>query len=130
MKTTQQVAAALIIREEKLLIGKRTDSPVWEFPGGKLELGESPKEALCRECIEELGVSVVLKQFIWETEYEYPQKRVHLSFFTASITQGNPKPNVHKELKWVSLNDIKQYTFWPANDKLIENISKGIITLT
>lgn len=129
MKKTEQIAAALLMKEGRLLIGKRNDCPIWEFPGGKLEPGETPEEALCRECMEELSLKITPRKLIWETEYEYPQKRVHLYFFTADSIGGELQNQVHTELLWVSPQSLGDYSFWPANQELIRKIAGGELSL-
>lgn len=124
-----QVAAAIIERDGNLLICRRGPGGscafLWEFPGGKLEPGETPEACAVRECREELGVAVRIQSLYEKISYRYPECEVVLSFFRAEITAGNPKKTVHSEIKWVSPAELPDYTFCPADVEMIQRLREG-----
>ena len=99
-----EVAAAIIEKQGKILIGKRRGSGscagLWEFPGGKQEPGETLPEALRRECREELGIAVSAGGLCARIVHQYPDREVGLSFFYAMAEDGVPEARVHEELRW------------------------------
>lgn len=121
--------AAAVIRDKagKILICRRRmpdeNDSVWEFPGGKLEEGETADECARRECREELGVSVKLCGLFCRTEYSYPDGDVELYFFSAVLKEGTPQQKVHQEFLWVSPEQLSQYSFWPANREVLYRLS-------
>lgn len=121
-----EVAAAFIENNGKILICKRPPGKncayMWEFPGGKIENGETPMQALCRECMEELGIKISAGNAIADTVYQYTSTTVHLTLFEARITSGVPLKFEHLEILWVDKNDFHKYDFCPADKKLIENL--------
>ncbi len=90
------VVAALIVREGRLLIARRPEgrhmAGRWEFPGGKLEKGESPEDAVEREIREELGLDVRAGRIYQAIAYSYPEKDVLLLFYAAAVVSGEPRP--------------------------------------
>ena len=84
---------------------------LWEFPGGKLEEGETLEECLVRECREELEVDIRIVSKYAETEYEYPNRRIAFTFFNAEIANGKINANVHNDVKWVRLDELEEYRF-------------------
>ncbi len=123
-----QVSAAIIKDEtDKILICQRGEGGIceylWEFPGGKLEIGETPQDCLVRECMEELDIDVEVEELFAETTYAYPDKEIAFSFFYARIVKGEPAACVHKSIKWVLKEELSAYQFCPADvaitDKLL-----------
>jgi 8-oxo-dGTP diphosphatase len=123
-----QVTAALIRKDEKLLICQRGadgELPLlWEFPGGKLEAGETLEECLIRECKEELDVDIRITGIYAKTEYQYPKRTVALAFYSADIVQGEIKPIVHNDVKWVLPDELKDFEFCPADVEIVKELSK------
>lgn len=121
------VAAGLVFRGGHLLLARRPEGShlagLWEFPGGKLEPGESFEQALQRELMEELGVRVTVGYSIFEITHEYPTKTIHLRFFLCSIEHGEPQPLGCAELVWVERAGLTSYTFPQADDALIRILS-------
>lgn len=119
------VAAGII--NGKVLICQRNaegDLPLlWEFPGGKLEEGESLEECLVRECQEELDVEIRIIGRYAETEYQYPNRVISFTFFEAVIVEGEIQVKVHNNVKWVLPVELKGYTFCPANVEIVERLS-------
>lgn len=130
MKQRVEVVAALIWSEDKgeqkFMICQRgaqkTNGLLWEFVGGKVEAGESPEEALIRECKEELEITVAPKYLYSDTEYEYADIRVHLSLYLSEIEKGIPQLKEHRDLRWITPLEISQFKFCPADRKFLEQI--------
>lgn len=117
-----QVAIAVVEHQGHYLIGQRPSgvplAGLWEFPGGKIEPGETPKVAALRECREEAGLDVVVTGTYPTVEHQYDHGRVHLAFFAcrpADLRQ-RPKP----PFEWVAAARLADYKFPPANTALLE----------
>ena len=123
-----EVVAAVIEREGLLLITRRRAgthlSGLWEFPGGKPEPGERQEDALVREIREELGTLVSVGERIETVEWQYPDKRVSLTFFRCALA-GEPRPLEGQEMAWVTPADLARYRFPEADAALIEQLSRG-----
>lgn len=125
MKITQ-VVAALIWREDKILICRRPANKaralLWEFPGGKVEAGETKQQALVRECREELGITVVPGSVYYEVTHTYPDITIHLTLFNCT-TQDEPQRLEHSELAWVLPQNVTAYDFCPADKAIVAKIA-------
>ena len=121
-----EVVAALIWDEDRFMACQRpahkTRGLLWEFVGGKVESGESREEALIRECMEELDVAVSVGDVFLETVHTYPDLTVHLTVFHATITEGVPKRLEHHDIRWITVNEIDDYDFCPADDVVLEKL--------
>ena len=95
---------------------------LFEFVGGKQEKGESLPEALRRECMEELGVTVEVGECFGETLFNYPDITVRLTLFHCSIPEGTPHLLEHTELRWILPSEIPLYEFCPADDDFLREI--------
>ncbi len=124
-----EVVAALIWQDEKLLICKRLKHKplplLWEFPGGKIEKGETFVEALKREIQEELDVEIETRDIFHETTHHYEDFSVKLIFINATIIKGNVKNLEHEEIQWINKMDIDKYEFCPADLDVIEKIKNS-----
>jgi 8-oxo-dGTP diphosphatase len=102
---TVVVAAAIIERDGRFLMARRLKGThlegLWEFPGGKVDPGETLEACLARELDEELGVGSTVHGLRWSTTHDYPGKRVELHFYDCAI-EGEPQPRLGQELRWVS----------------------------
>ena len=121
-----EVAAGLIFRSGKILIAQRHAGAhlggLWEFPGGKLETGETFEQSLARELHEELGVEVFVDRLFETVTHAYPEKTVHLKFFLCRLARGEPQPLGCAALRWVSRSELDHHTFPAADAGLLENI--------
>ena len=127
--TVVEVAAALIFRPGKLLITQRHAKAhlggLWEFPGGKREPGETYEECLAREIREELGVEIAVGKCFAKITHSYPEKHVHLKFFLAQLTAGEPRPLDCAAVKWVTRGELDDYEFPAADMQLLVKLRKS-----
>lgn len=126
-----RVVAALIRKEDKVLLTQRWPSKhlglIWEFPGGKVEEGESDEEALVRELKEELGVDVKIGTSCFETCHGYGSREVHLLIYRCEITSGTPAPVDVKAIEWVSTAELSDREFPPADLVFVQELVAGRI---
>lgn len=119
-----RVAAGLVFRSGRVLITQRPAGThlggLWEFPGGKLEPGESWEQALVRELHEELGITVSVDRLFSEIAHAYPEKTVRLRFHVCSIVTGEPLPLGCPALQWVTKDELTLRTFPEADRQLLE----------
>jgi 8-oxo-dGTP diphosphatase len=125
MKTTLVVAAALVDSDGRVLIARRPEGKqlagLWEFPGGKVEPGETPETALIRELEEELGIVVkqaCLAPFVFAS-HTYETFHLLMPLYLIRRWEGEPEAREHAALKWVRPNDMGQYPMPPADDPLV-----------
>jgi mutator protein MutT len=120
------VVAAIIRREAKLLITQRLDNVhlarLWEFPGGKVEPGESLEVALRREILEELGIKIRVEDEFFRIDHDYPLKSVRLHFFNCTILEGVVQPLDVADLRWVAPAELHNFEFPPADAELIAKL--------
>jgi 8-oxo-dGTP diphosphatase len=124
------VAAALIIREGEVLIGqRRPDQPMasmWEFPGGKIEAGETAQQALARELFEELGIRASIGAPVTRIRHNYRHGgAVDLQFFVVRQFAGEIVNHIYEQIRWVSLKDLPTYDFLAADRGLIRDLAAG-----
>lgn len=128
-----KVTAALIIDSGKVLIAKRKPTArlagLWEFPGGKIENGESPRSCLARELREEFEIDVVVGEHVGTSVWEYDFGTIELMAFKAWIVAGDMKLNDHAEVAWVDAGDIDGYDLAPADLPFVRMIKRGQIEL-
>lgn len=134
MTRTIRVVAALIpaatdpsrfLVQQRLPEGSRAN--LWEFPGGKVEPGETEADALIRECREELEVELTVGKKLWETTHAYPDLTVHLLLYAATITRGEPKPLGAQALKFCTPAEMQALPFCEADVPLLAELSRGAI---
>ena len=121
-----QVVAALIWQGEKFMICQRPAHKarglLWEFVGGKVELGETKEQALIRECKEELAVTLSVDDVFMDVVHEYPDLTVHLTLFNATIAEGEPQKLEHNDIQWIAPCEITNYEFCPADEEILDRI--------
>lgn len=114
-----EVSAGLVFRDSRLLITQRPPTGhlanLWEFPGGKRELGESFEQCLARELREELEIKVDVGELLEEITHHYAEKSVHLRFYRCALRHGEPKPVGCQAVAWVTRAELDRYAF-PAAD--------------
>lgn len=124
------VAAALIVRGGEVLIcQRRPDQPMalqWEFPGGKIEQGESAEQALVRELNEELGIDAKVGPLVTRIRHNYRHGgAVDLQFFAVREFTGELENRIFAQLKWTKLEELPEYDFLPADRGLIRDLASG-----
>ena len=124
-----EVVAALIWDENRFLACQRPAHKarglLWEFVGGKVEPGEAKEQALIRECREELAVTVAVQDVFMEVDHVYPDLTVHLTLFNASIAEGIPQKIEHNDLRWITVEEIDQYEFCPADEEILRRLKEA-----
>lgn len=124
------VAAALIVRGDEVLIGqRRPDQPMallWEFPGGKIEPGETAQQALVRELAEELGIQATIGPRVIRIRHNYRHGgAVDLQFFTVREFSGEIANQIYQQVRWVKLQELPGYDFLAADRGLIKDLAAG-----
>ena len=123
-----EVVAALIWKNNKFMICQRPAHKarglLWEFVGGKVEPGETKEQALIRECREELAITLSVEDVFMDVTHEYPDIIVHLTLFNATILEGEPQKLEHKDIQWITPNEIPNYDFCPADEEILKEITK------
>ena len=124
-----EVVAALIWDENRFLACQRPAHKarglLWEFVGGKVEPGETREQALIRECQEELAVTVAVQDVFMEVDHVHPDLTVHLTLFNASIAEGIPQKIEHNDLRWITVEEIDQYEFCPADEEILRRLKEA-----
>jgi len=127
MKKTIHVVGAIIENEhQEIFCALRNPQMVlanyWEFPGGKIEQGETPEQALYREILEEFNCTIQVGKQVTVTLHEYEQFFVHLETYKASIIKGTPQILEHAEARWVPRNQLLDLPFAPADLPSIQKL--------
>lgn len=128
----KKVTAAILTKGNKILIAKRsaTDklADKWEFPGGKVEAGETPKECLTREMKEEFQIDVKVKDFFARSVYTYESGTIELLAYWAVTDDTNLRPMVHDEYQWVRPEELEQFDFAPADIEFVHQLKYKSLT--
>ncbi len=129
-KTLRMVVAALILRGDEVLIcQRRPDQPLglkWEFPGGKMEPGETAEQALRRELQEELGIEAVISTRIAHIRHQYRSGgAVDLQFFVVNEYAGELTNIIFQDMRWCPLRSLPQYDFLTADRNLVRDLAAG-----
>ena len=126
--TDRRVTAAIVLKDRRVLVARRAqgqkNAGMWEFPGGKVESGESGPQALVRECCEELGVTIRVHGAFMDVTHEYPELTVHLTLYEAEIAQGEPKKLEHNDIRWITVKEMDELEFCPADQVFCREIAK------
>ena len=126
----KRVVAALIIQEGKLLVCQRTRHQTmplkWEFPGGKIEEREQPRDALRRELEEELGILATIGDELARIQHEYPNRnKVELRFFVVRQYQGEIENRIFRDVRWADPKDLPKFDFLEADLTLVSDLAAG-----
>ena len=119
-----EVVGAIIKDGDRYLVGQRaankSQGGLWEFMGGKIESGETPEQALARECREELDLEIENERIIDSVVHEYPEKTIRLTLIECTPKVGSvPRPNEHQDIRWVTREEMEALDFAPADRDLI-----------
>ena len=128
MKTVK-VVAAIIINNNKVFATQRGYGEFkdgWEFPGGKIEPGEMPQEALVREIKEELDTEIEVKDYLETVEYDYPEFHLSMDCFFCEIKSGDLVLKEHEAAKWLTAETLDSVDWLPADKGVIEEIRNKI----
>ena len=126
----KRVVAGLILKDEKLLVCQRTRHQTmplkWEFPGGKIEDGERPRDALRRELEEELGIQAEIGEEVSRLRHEYKNGgAVELRFFVVRDYQGQIENRIFKDIRWATRSELPAFDFLEADLELVRGLAKG-----
>ena len=125
------VAAGILLRGEEVLICQRHHTDryglQWEFPGGKLQAGESPEQGLRRELKEELNIDASVGPEVFRLSHRYPDRYVEVVFFRVDSFRGELKNWVFESIVWAPRSALTSYDFLEADRELVERITRGEI---
>jgi 8-oxo-dGTP diphosphatase len=120
------VAAAVLRKNDLVFIAQRKEGKhlagYWEFPGGKIELDESPQACLVREFQEEFGIEISVSEFIADYLFHYEEKTVRLISYFATLESGNIVLNDHEAFEWVRVAELKNFKLAPADVEIVEHL--------
>lgn len=124
-----KVVAAIIQKENKILATKRGCGEfinMWEFPGGKIEPGETKEEALIREIKEELNIEISVDKFAIDIEYQYPNFYLFMSCFMCSIKEGSIELLEHNDGKWITKEELNTLNWLPADIDAVNYLKENM----
>jgi 8-oxo-dGTP diphosphatase len=128
----KQVVAALIVKDGKILVCQRTRHQTmplkWEFPGGKIETGEQPRDALRRELDEELGIDATIGEEVMRIRHQYKTgSSVELRFYVVREYARTVENRIFREIRWAARDELPNYDFLEADVKLVNDLAAGKI---
>ena len=122
-----EVVAAIISKGDKIFATQRGYGDFkdwWEFPGGKMEVGESPEEALRREIREELSTEISVDEYICTVEYDYPEFHITMHCYFCSLVTDALHLNEHEAARWLAKNELDRVKWLPADVLVVNEINK------
>ena len=128
-KKSIRVVAAVIRKGHEVFATQRgygNYKDWWEFPGGKIESGETPEEALSREIREELTADISVEEYLTTVEYDYPEFHLSMECYWCSVKEGQLVLLEHEAARWLPLNDLRQVNWLPADVLVIDEIENMI----
>ena len=133
MTNLVQVTAAIIVRDGNILIAQRHPSDrlagLWEFPGGKIEVGETPEQCLRRELREELQMDAVVGKYLGSSFYDYDHISIELMVYRTFWRGGPIRLVSHQTCRWVTLDQLADFSFTPADVPFVQRLASGEIDL-
>jgi 8-oxo-dGTP diphosphatase len=130
MKQIEVVAAIIYDSEGRIFATQRGYGDYkdwWEFPGGKMEAGETPEEALRREIWEELETRIVVEKFVETVEWDYPQFHLSMHCYLCHVESGHLELKEHEAAQWLNKDELESVNWLPADLKVIEKVRCEII---
>lgn len=129
-RAMKRVVAALILKDQKFLVCQRTRHQTmplkWEFPGGKIEEGEQPRDALRRELDEELGINATIGEEVHRVQHQYSGGgAVELRFFLVETYEGEIENRIFREVRWATRGELPTFDFLEADLPLVKDLSEG-----
>lgn len=130
MPSMKRVVAALIFKDDEILVCQRTRHQTmplkWEFPGGKIEEGEQPRDALRRELEEELGIDATIGDEVARIRHDYKNGAVvELRFFSVREYKGELENRIFKDMRWAKRSELPSFDFLEADLGLVRNLVEG-----
>ena len=128
-----KVTAAMLVKDEKIIIARRGPddklADKWEFPGGKIEINETPEQCLKREMKEEFDIDVSVGEYLGSSIYHYDHMSIELLAYRAYWEGGEIDLKDHDDFKWISLEQLAEYDFTPADLVFVEKLQNGEISI-
>jgi 8-oxo-dGTP diphosphatase len=126
MNSERVVTAAIIRKQGCVLLARRSPGEklagFWEFPGGKVEVGETAEDSLARELFEELGIEARIGKRVAENSHQYEHGNFRIVAYLVDWISGELRPNVHDRVEWVRIDDIDRYQLLPADIPIIASL--------
>lgn len=120
-----KVVAAIIIKDDKIFATQRGYGPYkgkWEFPGGKIEQGETPEAALKREIKEELDTDISVDEYVSTVEHDYPDFHLSMQCFKCSVISGNLILKEHEAARWLAKTELESVDWLEADEKIVRGL--------
>lgn len=122
-----KVVAAVIYRDNEVFATQRGYGDYkdwWEFPGGKMEAGETPEQALAREIREELAADISVDKYLTTVEYDYPEFHLSMACYWCGVKEGHLTLLEHEAARWLPLDNLRQVNWLPADILVVEELEK------
>nr|WP_241180334.1 (deoxy)nucleoside triphosphate pyrophosphohydrolase [Kocuria palustris] len=130
VKKQVDVVGAVLVDGQTVLAARRSEQMslpgMWEFPGGKIEPGETPEEALARELVEELECTAEIGEHVENSVYEYERITVSLATYYCTLREGTPRLTEHSEIRWVPVDELRELNWAPADIPAVERVIQDL----